>query len=499
MRLLAIPAFVLVLLTLGSGLGSRAQAAAPTKPNILFILTDDQGWPSLSSYGNRLVATPHLDGLARDGVRFTDAYVMPQCTATRAALLSGQHTARNGMWHVIPWYGSPWAPVTEPAFREQFPRDAFNLAKGLRTAGYRTGIAGKWHLTRNADGDYVSLKPEAGPAYGFDFVAPHGSGSHNAGDKWVDHLTDQAISFMDTNRGRPWFFYLSHHTLHNTVSAPADLVAKYRARGAPEKGLGNAMYLAAIEHLDRSVGRLLARLDELNLREKTLVVFLTDNGGIDTTWAPPAWNNDPLDGSVPLREREQQFDNAPLRSGKGSAYEGGIRVPCIVRWPGVTRAGHVSAEPIHVVDWLPTLLAAANGKAPANYPIDGIDLRPSFAGKPLPERALYWYLPLYDLRWASTPSAVIREGDWKLIEHFGDSFDENLNYQLGRKLELFNLRTDLGESDNRATAESQRAARMSAQLHAWIKSIPAEIPGPNPHTVPSKRFLETKEKQPWNR
>jgi len=227
--------------------------------------------------------------------------------------------------------------------------------------------------------------------------------------------------------------------------------------------------------------------------------FSLTTGGIDTTWAPPAWHNDPLDGSVPLKAREQQFDNAPLRSGKDSAYEGGIRVPCIVRWPVVARAGHVSAEPIHVVDWLPTLLAAAGGKAPADYPVDGTDLRPALAGASLRSRALYWYLPLYDLRWAATPSAVIREGDWKLIEHFGDSFDSNLHYQLGRKLELFNLRTDPGENDNRAAAEPERAARLSARLHAWIKSIPAEIPGRNPHTVPAKRFLETKEKQPWNR
>jgi uncharacterized sulfatase len=473
--------------------------AAAARPNILFILTDDQGWPTLSSYGNKLVATPHLDSLARDGVRFTDAYVMPQCTPTRAALLSGQHTARNGMWHVIPWYASPWAPVSEPTYREQFPRDGFTLAKGLRAAGYTTGMAGKWHLTSGADGDYASLKPAASAAYGFDFAAPRGPGTQNEGDKWVDHLTDQAIGFIEQQRDRPWFFYLAHHTIHSLLSAPPALVAKYRARGAPEKGLHSAVYLACIEHLDNSIGRLLARLDELKLRENTMIVFLSDNGGFDTSWALPAWSNDPSDGSVPLKIRDEQFDNAPLRSGKGSPYEGGIRVPCLVRWPGVARTGHVSAEPIHVVDWLPTLLAAAGGTVPSDHVIDGIDLRPALAARALPARPLYWYLPLYDLRWAATPSAVIREGDWKLIEHFGDSFDEQLNYRLGRKLELFNLRTDLGETENRAAAEPARAARMSAQLHAWLKSIPAAISGPNPHTEVAKRFVETKEKQPWNR
>jgi arylsulfatase A len=476
-----------------------ALCAAERRPNILFILTDDQGWPTLSSYGNTRVATPHLDSLARDGVRFTAAYVMPQCTPTRSALLSGQHTARNGMWHVIPWYASPWAPVSEPAYREQFPRDGFNLAKGLRAAGYATGMAGKWHLTSGADGDYAALKPSAGAAYGFDFVAPRGPGTQNEGDKWVDHLTDQAIGYIEQQRERPWFFYLAHHTIHSAVSAPPALVAKYRARGAPEKGMHSAVYLACIEHLDNSVGRLLARLNELKLRESTMVVFLSDNGGFDTSWALPAWSNDPSDGSVPLKVREEQFDNAPLRSGKGTAYEGGIRVPCLVRWPGVARAGHVSAEPIHVVDWVPTLLAAAGAPAPAGYVLDGVDLRPALAARALPARPLFWYMPLYDLRWAATPSAVIREGDWKLIEHFGDSFDGQLNYRLGRKLELFNLRTDLGETDDRAAADPARAARMSAHLHAWLKSIPAAIPGPNPHTEVAKRFVETKEKQPWNR
>ncbi|MBL9213818.1 MAG: sulfatase-like hydrolase/transferase, partial [Opitutaceae bacterium] len=294
-------------------------AASRARPNILFILTDDQGWPTLSCYGSTQVPTPHLDSLARDGVRFTDAYVMPQCTPTRAALLSGQHTARNGMWHVIPGYGSPWAPVTEPVFREQFPREAFNLAKGLRAAGYATGMAGKWHLTTGADGDYTALKPAAAAAYGFDFVAPRGPGTQNEGDKWVDHLTDQAMGFITTYRARPWFFYLAHHTVHGRISAPPDLVAKHRARGAPESGFHNATYLACIEHLDNSVGRLLRHLDTEGQRENTIVVFLTDNGGVDTSWALPAMSNDPVDGSAPLRVREQHFDNAPLRSGKGTA------------------------------------------------------------------------------------------------------------------------------------------------------------------------------------
>jgi uncharacterized sulfatase len=271
--------FFLLLFVISWGLTSLSHAA--TSPNILFILTDDLGCSALSCYGGKLVPTPHLDALAAEGTRFSDAYVMPQCTPTRAALLTGQHTARNRMWHVIPWYGTPFGRLREPRFQEHLPRSTYTIAKGLKAAGYATGIAGKWHLTTNADGDYVKLKPEAAAHYGFDFSAPVPQGSPNEGDKWVDYLTDQAIGFIKGNRSQPWFMYLAHHTVHGVVSAPAELVAKHRQLGAPEEGLHNATYLAAIGHLDRSIGRLMATLDELKLRDRTMVIFLSDNGGVN--------------------------------------------------------------------------------------------------------------------------------------------------------------------------------------------------------------------------
>lgn len=471
--------------------------AAELRPNILFILTDDQGWSTLGCYGSKKVPTPHLDTLARDGVRFTDAYVTPQCTPTRAALLTGQHTARNGMWHVIPWYGSPWARVAEPMFREQLPRDMTTLPKALRTAGYKTGMAGKWHLTSGAEGDYVQLKD--GAAHGFDFVAPRGPGMQNEGDKWVDHLTGQTIQFIRESGDRPWFFYLAHHTLHGVVSAPAGLIQKHHEAGAPETGMFNATYLAAIEHLDHSIGRLLAALDEMKQRENTLIVFLSDNGGVDTIYSPPGMVGDPTDGSTALKVKVQEFDNAPLRSGKGSAYEGGIRVPCIVRFPARVKGGQVCRAPVHVPDWMPTLLDAAGAQVPAGHALDGVNLMPLLLGGSIPERPLYFYMPLYDLRWAATPCAVLRLGDWKLIESFGDWFDDEPRYHAGHKLELYNLRADLGESQNLADTESERARQMQFQLHAWLKSIPAPIPGENPHFDAKRMLEETKVKQPWNR
>lgn len=475
-----------------------ATTSAWARPNILLILTDDQCRNSLSCYGGRQVPTPNIDRLAGEGLLFDDAYVMPQCTPTRAALFTGQHMARNGMWHVIGWYGYPWAPIAEPAFREQLPRDVYTLPKGLRAAGYATGMAGKWHLTSNADGDYLSLQPEAANAYGFDEVAPRGPGNVNQGDKWVDHLTDATIGFIERHREHPWFFYLAHHTLHGVVAAPEDLVSKYRTAGAPAEGMHNATYLAAIEHLDRSIGRLMTKLDELGLRENTLVVFLSDNGGVQSTYDPVDFTRGAGGGLTKLRVARQEFSNAPLRAGKGSPYEAGIRVPCFVRWPQVVKPGSRSTTPIHVVDWLPTLLAAAGAESPPGHAVDGVNLGPLLAGGTLVERPLYWHLPLYDLRWGATPCAVIRDGDWKLIDYFGDSFDEDGRYRPGARRELFNLRDDPGERKDLAGQEAARADALQDRLRQWIRSTGETIPAPNPHHDAARSFCETREKQPWN-
>ncbi|MCB1235769.1 MAG: sulfatase [Verrucomicrobiae bacterium] len=485
---------------LGPTNGAEKYSAIPSPPNILFILTDDQGWPTLGSYGNERVPTPHLDRLAAEGMRFTDAYVMPQCTPTRAALLTGRHSARSGMWHVIPWYGYPWAPVSEPAFTESLSRESFTVAKGLKTAGYTTACIGKWHLTEARDGNYVALKPESAPFFGFDEApVPPDWSYHKQGDKGVAWLTDRALDFIGRHRDRPWFVYLAHHTIHGPVVAPEEIVAKYRALGAPEAGPHNATYLAAIEILDTGSGRLLEGLERLGEASETLVVFLSDNGGVDTLYdaTPFTTGSGKLDR---LQIGERQFSNSPLRAGKGSPYEGGIRVPCLVRWPGVVPEGAVNSTPIHVVDWLPTLLEAAGAEIPPSAVVDGQSLVPLLRRSgSLPPRPLFWHLPLYDLRWGATPCAVVREGDWKLIEYFGDRFDRRGNYVPGAALELFNLKSDLGESLNLADTESARAASLRKTLRAWLDSIPAEIPGPNPHRDSDRPFAETKEKQPWNR
>jgi arylsulfatase A len=466
----------------------RAQSS---KPNILLILMDDMSCSALSCYGGKHVETPNLDALAADGVRFTDAYVASQCTPTRATILTGQYTARNKMWHVIPWYGLPYARVREEEFRENLPREAFTLAKGLKAVGYATGCFGKWHLTANGDGNYKGLNAAASRYYGFDAVAsPARAREFQSGDKGVDRLTGETIAFMRANRDRPFLAYLPHHTTHNPLAAPEALVKKHRDRGFPETGLNNATALACIEHMDRSIGRLVSALDEMKLREKTMIVFLTDNGGIFR-----AWNHVPEAGR--LIERERILEATPFREGKGSAYEGGVRVPMIVNWPGAVRGGQVCRTPVHAVDLMPTFFSLAGARLPEGYVADGADLRPLLDGRGIAPRRLYSYMPFYDLRWALVPSASVRDGDWKLIESFGDHFDlgpSEARYVPERRLELYNLREDPGEKRDLAAAQPSRVETMRRDLHRWIESCGARVPQLNPRHDPARQFAETRER-----
>ncbi|MEM6979735.1 MAG: sulfatase-like hydrolase/transferase, partial [Planctomycetota bacterium] len=355
-----------------------------------------------------------------------------------------------------------------------------------------TGMAGKWHLTTNHHGHYTHLNASSGDAFGFDAVAPPGPGSQNEGDKWVTHLTDHAIDFIRANRDEPWFYYLSHHTLHGKISAPSHLVERYLQAGAPERGLHNATYLACVEHLDHSIGRLLATLEELKLSENTIVVFLSDNGGVDHRFEVPTSSQAILSEQHPLQIKDFGFDNAPLREGKGSVYEGGIRVPCLVRWPKQIKPGRIISTPVHVVDWAATLTSAAGGSI--SPLLDGRNLIPLLTTDQRFDRSLYWYMPLYDLRWASTPCAAIRTGDYKLIWFFGDRFDSEYRYRRGEKVELFNLKDDLGETVDLSDVQPDRARAMREDLRDWIEAMGASVPQTNRHHDPDKSFEETRDR-----
>lgn len=489
------PVFTLVL-TFFSELG----AEETSRPNILFILTDDQGWPTLESYGGKKVPTPNLNRLAREGAQFNSFYVTSQCSPTRASFLTGQYTARNGLWHVLPWYGYPRARVTEPMFRENLPRDTYTFPKGLQDAGYTTGIAGKWHLTANPqDGYYNGINPEAAHHFGFTWAAPVLSSdeiSRPGGDRGVNRLTDDAIEFIRKNRDNPWFFFLSHHMIHGVVVAPETLTQKYRDLGYSGEGPDRAVYLAALEHIDRSIGRLLAALDELGESDETLIIFTSDNGGVDEKFQ---FRN--VDGETPKLPIDiREYDNAPLRMGKGSGYEGGIRVPFLARWPGHIPPNRVIETPAHIVDLAPTFFELAGYSTPESETLDGESLVPLLLNPDstaLQDRPVFQYYPFYDLRWGLTPSASVRLGKYKLIEFFGDRIEDDGQYLPGRRLELYNVADDPGENNNLREAKPNLTKELKNILHEWIEETGARRPETNAHFDSARAFEETREKPEW--
>ncbi|MEM1135075.1 MAG: sulfatase [Bacteroidota bacterium] len=442
--------------------GCRSQKSVDgvqEKPNILFIFIDDLGWPAIESYGNQHVKTPHINRIGEEGIRFTNAYVTPQCTPSRASLLTGQHTAINTMWHVIPGYSFPNARMREPEYIRDLPRETYTIGEALKDNGYTTAMLGKWHLSiYENDGYYTRLFDSAKVHYGFDYVDRSTGEYQGKGDKGVDMLTDEAIGFMKNNQEneKPFFIYLSHHTIHGPVIAPENLVNKYKEKGYPEDGLFNVYYLAALEHLDNSVGRLFSAMDEMSILENTVVIFLSDNGGVD-----------------------KFFDNAPLRWGKGAPYEGGIRVPFMVRYPKKFKKGIVSELPVHVIDMYPTLVDIGGGEMKMEHQLDGLSLLPHLReGKNLERDVLFWYTPLYDPQWGAVPSAIIRKGDYKLIKFYGDYIEKekDLNYLPEGRVELYNLKEDIGESKDLVNEMPEKAKNLERELDDWLVSTGVALP-----------------------
>lgn len=485
LKLPAMHRLLLLFLPMALGLTACTPAAPPegVPPNLLLVFVDDLGWGAVPPYGNPYQQLPALERLAAEGMTFTDAYVTPQCTPSRASLLTGQHTARNQMWHVIPGYGFPYMRMKEPRFRVNLPRTTYTLGKALQDAGYATALLGKWHLTQNEDGYYTYLKDEAKQFYGFDYVNPMTDPSEYhrdpEGDRGVHMLTQEAIRFMQqqVEAKKPFFVYLSHHTIHGKVYAPDSLVQKYKRQGWPYQNRqvakihypSNATYLAALEHLDRSVGQLMEQLDHLGVADNTVLMFLSDNGGVDA-----------------------EYENFPLRYGKGSPFEGGIRVPFLLRWPGLVPANTTSHEPVHVVDLYPTLLDMAGGKRKPAHVLDGHSLLPVLKGEgSLERKALYWYMPLYDIQWGATPCAVMREGPYKLIHFFGDYIDleDGSAYHPGERTLLYDLANDVSETNDLSRAMPERTRRMKAQLMDWIQEMDAALPTLNPDYDPDSVYV----------
>jgi arylsulfatase A-like enzyme len=436
-------------------------AAGARRPNIVFILADDLGWTDLGCQGSKFYETPQIDRLAAQGLRITSHYHSPNCAPTRACLMTGQYAPRTGVYTVgtLARGRARDRKLDVPRNVVNLPLDRATVADRLRRAGYTTGLFGKWHLgqkgpyhpsRRGFDEAIVSIGKH------FDFVTdppvPYPKGTYLA-----DWITDRAVDFIARHKDEPFFFYVAHFGVHSPFQAKKEQVAKFRGK-EPAGGHHDPVYAAMIASLDESVGRILAKLDELKLAEDTVVIFASDNGGV---------------GGYEEIGGRGVTSNAPLRGGKGMLYEGGVRVPFIVRWPRGARRG-VCHEPTAHVDLLPTLLALAGVNERPRQPLDGVSLLPLLrdpAAK-LAREAIYLHFPGYlegygTARWRTAPGGFIRAGDWKLIEFYEDG-----------RLELYHLKDDLGERHNLAAKLPGKARELRAKLAAWRQTLKAEMPRP---------------------
>ena len=430
-----------------------AAAHAATQPNIILILADDLGWADLACYGNTFNETPNIDRLAREGVRFTQFYAGPVCSPTRASIQSGQNQARLGITVHIPGHWRPFAKMVEPPVALNLPLEIETFAERLGPTGYKTGYFGKWHLGDAGFGPAEQGWQTAIETQG-NVVPPRVA---PGGRRNAEFLTENAIEFLEANQVGAVLLEVSQSAVHIPLSTTPELLKKYQAKKPMPNYPSRPDYAGLLEELDNSVGKIVATVDRLGLGANTLIVFVSDNGGL---------------------HREQggtiTTSNLPLNGEKGTLYEGGIRVPCIARWPGVIAGGKTTTTIGGTIDFYPTFLGLAKAAAPKNQVLDGVDLMPALrdSNATLQRDALYWHLPHYH---HSTPATAMRQGDWKLIEFLETG-----------ALELYNLRDDLGEKTNLATKFPDRAKAMQAALKAWRKEVQAQMPQRNPAYDPAR-------------
>ncbi|MFO7774546.1 MAG: sulfatase [Candidatus Hydrogenedentota bacterium] len=475
-----------VMLELGWSPSAAAEQIAAAEEenrskNVVFALIDDLGWADLGAYGNEFNETPHIDRFAEENMLFTDAYAAPVCSPSRAALMSGQDTARLNLTSFIPGHWRPFEVLDEPVNRPQhLPHDLVALPEALSDAGYATAHYGKWHL--GSGGQHFPTE------HGFDEAIVTGgrhfapdfrtNPSHDVepGTPLVDFLTDRTIDFMERHADQPFFVHLSHYAVHIPIDTTEELFEKYDAKEPVEGYPSNPYYAGMLEQLDDSFGRLLDAIDEMGLADDTVVIFYSDNGGLVQRF------------DVAGDEDAQVVtNNAPLRDEKGSLYEGGVRVPLIVRYPGRTESGSQCAEPVLANDFYPTLAEIA-GISPPGQAVDGQSMLPLFENPEasLARDAIHMHYPHYH---HSRPGSFIRQGDWKLIEFFDDN-----------SLELYNLAEDIGEEHDLAREEPERAARMWRRLADWRQARQAAMPAPNPRFDPDRRdeWWSRRQDQPVN-
>jgi len=445
----------------------------PGPPNILLIVVDDLGYSDLHCYGNELVETPHIDRLAAEGVQFTTAYAScTVCSPTRASLMTGRNPVTVDITDWIPGRQDsrggprPHEMFVVPSFNQHLPLDEITLAEKLSEAGYISASIGKWHLggegylptDQGFDLNVAGYDKGSPPSYYYPYRSEYRKDSINplalTGDSLylTDRLTNEAIHFMDVNRKKPFFLYLPYYNVHTPLEGRPDLLEKYETRLLNHQNdtiQRNPHFLAMTEAVDMNVGRIMQFLKEEGMEQNTVVILTSDNGGLlrrNGNFIRASWNH-------------------PLREGKGTLYEGGLRIPAMIRWPGTIEAGRISEGLIISTDIYPTVAELAG--ITVDHEIEGLSLVPHLLlSETLERETLYWHYPHYHL---GMPGGAIREGDFKLIEYFETG-----------ELELYNLRDDLQESHNLADEFPAKAEELQQKLHRWREENRAKMPTPNP-------------------
>ena len=455
--------------------GAAESSSAPKTPNIIFILADDLGWADLGCYGSTFHETPNLDRLAASGMRFTSAYAACcVCSPTRVSILTGKYPARLGLTDWLPGRADrPDQKLNRPVLQTHLPLEEVILPEAFKEAGYRTAFIGKWHLGgrdfypehQGFDLNVGGCEKGSPPSYFSPYKIPTLTDGPK-GEYLTDRLTQEAVKFIQAAGEKPFLLYLSHYAVHNPQQAKAELIEKYSGKGA-RLGKGAApefmvdskrrvrqvqnqpVYAAMLQSLDESIGAILTTIREARLEDKTVVMFTSDNGGLSTAESTPT-------------------SNVPLRMGKGWPYEGGVREPLIVRWPGVTKPGSVCDAAMISTDYYPTLLEIGGLPSRPQQHLDGTSFVRLLRGEPMTERPLFWHYPHYSNQ-GGGPYGAVRVGNYKLIEWYED----------GRS-ELFDLRKDLSETNNLAAQMPERVTALRGQLHEWRKAVHAAMPTPNP-------------------
>ncbi|TAN36766.1 MAG: DUF4976 domain-containing protein [Verrucomicrobia bacterium] len=453
------------LMTLAAGaMWTRAvETAAPDRRplNFVFFLVDDLGARDVEPFGNTFYETPNVTRLAQRGMRFTNAYAAcAVCSPSRASIMTGKYPARLHLTDWIPGEKPPPnAKLQPPDWCKHLPLEEVTVAEAFKKAGYSTALIGKWHL---GDTDYSPEKQGfdvniAGGHWGqpATYFSPYKHAYPNLpdgpqGEYLTDRLTDEALKFIEGHATQPFLLHFCHYAVHMPLMAKPEMMEKYSAKAARLGQKWNPAYAAMVESVDQSLGRVLNRLEELKIADHTVVIFMSDNGG-----------------------QLGATTNVPLRAGKGHPYEGGIREPLIIAWPGVVQAGSACATPVISTDFFPTMLDMAGLPLMPENHCDGVSLAPLLRQTGTLQRpALFWHFPHYR-KSCHSPYGIVRQGDWKLIEFYEDG-----------AAELFNLKDDESETKNLAATNPAKTAELKAVLHQWREQVGAQMPTPNPNYRP---------------